>query len=123
MLDLGPAVRRVFSEESSTRDTMRVLLGSMGCQCVFAPRVQQAMTVLEQENPDAAILDPRTASSSTPSITSGFDKIYASLRGRILVIECCGNGITLGSTTSLAERARRFSRSATRRACFLCFSP
>jgi DNA-binding NarL/FixJ family response regulator len=84
----GRQLRRVLiiCEESSTRDTMRVLLGSMGCQCVFAPRVQQAMTVLEQENPDAAILDPRTASSSTPSITSGFDKIYASLRGRILVL-------------------------------------
>lgn len=77
----------IICEESGTRDTMRVLLGSMGCQCVFAPGVQQAMTVLEQENPDAAILDPRTAGSSAPSVTSGFDRIYASLRGRILVLD------------------------------------
>lgn len=76
----------IICEESSTRDTMRVLLGSMGWQCVFAPGVQQAMTVIEQENPDAAILDPRTASSSAPSITSGFDKIYPSLRRRLLVL-------------------------------------
>ena len=88
LVQTGQQLRKVLivCEESSARDTMRVLLGSMGCQCVVAPGVEQAIAVLEQEKPDAAILDPRAASSSTPSITSGFDKIYASLCGRILVL-------------------------------------
>jgi CheY-like chemotaxis protein len=76
----------IIGEESSARDTMRVLLGSMGCQCVVASTVQQAIAVLEQESPDAAIVDPQTTSASASSIASGFDKIYPSLRGRAIVL-------------------------------------
>src|SRR5882672_6782212 len=65
---------------------MRVLLGSMGCQCVVASSVQQAIAVLEQEKPDAAIVDPQSTSASASSIASGFDKIYPSLRGRAIVL-------------------------------------
>jgi CheY-like chemotaxis protein len=88
LVQAGQQLRKVLiiCEESSTRDTMRVLLGSMGCQCVVASSVQQAIGVLEQENPDAAIVDPRSAGSDASSMASGFDKIYASLRGRILVL-------------------------------------
>ncbi len=76
----------IICEESSARDTMRVLLGSMGCQCVVASTVQQAIAVLEQENPDAAIVDPRSSGFSAASIISGFDKLYPSLRGRVVVL-------------------------------------
>jgi len=76
----------IIGEESSARDTMRVLLGSMGCQCVVASTVQQAIAVLEQEKPDAAVVDPQTTSASASSIASGFDKIYPSLRGRAIVL-------------------------------------
>ncbi len=76
----------IICEESSARDTMRVLLGSMGCQCVVASTVQQAIAVLEQENPDAAIVDPRSSGFSAASILSEFDKIYPSLRGRVVVL-------------------------------------
>ena len=88
LVEIGRQLRKVLiiCEDSSARDTMRVLMGSMGCQCVVASSVQQAIGVLEQENPDAAIVDPRSASSSASSMASRFDKIYASLRGRILVL-------------------------------------
>jgi len=76
----------IIGEESSARDTMRVLLGSMGCQCVVASTVQQAIAVLEQESPDAVIVDPLSTSTSASSIAAGFDKIYPSLRGRALVL-------------------------------------
>jgi CheY-like chemotaxis protein len=76
----------IICEEPSARDTMRVLLGSMGCQCVVAPSVQQAIVVLEQENPDAAIVDPRSPGFSAAPIFSGLDKIYARLSGRVVVL-------------------------------------
>lgn len=76
----------IISEELSARDTIRVLLGSMGCQCVVASGVQQALAVLEQENPDAAIVDPRVSGFSAVPIMSGLDKIYAMLGGRVVVL-------------------------------------
>jgi CheY-like chemotaxis protein len=62
------------------------LLGSMGCQCVVAPGIQQAIAVLEQENPDAAVLDLRSSGFSVVPITSGLDKIHAKLGGRVIVL-------------------------------------
>ena len=73
----------ILCEEPSARDTMRVLLGSMGCQCVVAPTVQRAIGVLEQENPDAAIMDSGFSAATT---ISEFDKIYRSLCGRVVVL-------------------------------------
>jgi len=76
----------IICEEPSARDTMRVLLGSMGCQCVVASSVQQAIAVLEQENPDAAIVDPRSSGISAAAVISGLDKIHARLGGRVVVL-------------------------------------
>lgn len=87
-MEIGRQLHKVLiiCEEPSARDTMRVLLGSMGCQCVVASSVQQAVAVLEQENPDAAILDPRTSGFSAAPIILGLDKIYERLGGRIVVL-------------------------------------
>jgi CheY-like chemotaxis protein len=76
----------IICEEPSARDTIRVLLGSMGCQCVVASGVQQAIAILEQENPDAAIVDPHSCDFSAAPILSGLDKIYARLGGRVVVL-------------------------------------
>jgi CheY-like chemotaxis protein len=76
----------IICEEPSARDTIRVLLGSMGCQCVVASGVQQAIAVLEQENPDAAIVDPRSSGFSAAPIVSKLDKIHARLGGRVVVL-------------------------------------
>src|SRR5216684_9114026 len=87
-MEIGRQLRKllILCEESSARDTMRVLLGSMGCECVVASTVQQAIAVLEQENPDAAIVDPRSSGFSAASIVSGLDKIHARLGGRVVVL-------------------------------------
>ncbi len=45
------------------RDNVRVLLGSMGYQYLVAPTLKEALTLLEQGRPDAAILDPQQADS------------------------------------------------------------
>ena len=87
-MEIGRQLNKVLiiCEEPSSRDTMRVLLASMGCQCVVASSVQQAIAVLELENPDAAIVDPRSSSFSAAPIVSGLDKIYARLGGRVVVL-------------------------------------
>lgn len=87
-MEIGRQLRKVLiiCEECSARDTMRVLLGSMGCQCVVASGVQQAIAVLEAEDPDAAIVDPRSSGFSAAPIISGLDKIHARLGGRVVVL-------------------------------------
>jgi len=60
---------------------------------------QQAIAVLEQESPDAVIVDPLSTSSSASSIAAGFDKIYPVLRGRVL-----------SSAVRRASRSQRLAR-------------
>lgn len=76
----------IIGEEPDTRNTVRVLLRSMGCQCVLASNVQQALAALAQENPDAAIFDLQRTNSSAAQVVSGMDVICPSLRGRVLVL-------------------------------------
>jgi CheY-like chemotaxis protein len=87
LVEIGRQLRKVLiiSQESLARDTMRVLLGSMGCQCVIAASAQQAVAVLELENPDAAVVDLRKSGSSAAPI-SGLDKINEMLGGRVVVL-------------------------------------
>ncbi len=76
----------IIGEEIYARDTMRVLLGSMGCQCVLASSLQVGLAALEEENPDAAIMDLHQMRTSAAQVVSGLDKIGSSLRGRVLLI-------------------------------------
>ncbi len=76
----------IIGEESYARDDVRVLLRSMGCQCVLASSVQVGLAALEEENPDAAIMDLHQMRTSAAHVVSGLDKIGPSLRGRVLLI-------------------------------------
>ncbi len=76
----------IIGEESYARDDMRVLLRSMGCQCVLATSVQLGLAALEEENPDAVIMDLHEMRTSAAQVVSGLDKIGPSLRGRVLLI-------------------------------------
>src|SRR2546421_8670811 len=68
------------------RDNVRVLLGSMGYQCLVASTLKEALTLLEQEKPDAAILDPQQADSPPARIVAAFHKMVPHLRGRAIVL-------------------------------------
>jgi CheY-like chemotaxis protein len=76
----------IIGEESYAREDMGVLLRSMGCQCVLASSVQIGLAALEEENPDAAIMDLHQTRTSAPQVVSALDKIGSSLRGRLLLI-------------------------------------
>ena len=68
------------------RDNVRVLLGSMGYQCLVASTLKEARALLEQEKPDAAILDPQQADLPPARIVAAFHKMVPHLRGRVIVL-------------------------------------
>ena len=82
----GPGRVLVIAEDPWARDTMRVLLSSMGCHCVMAYSVEQALAKLDQENPDAAIADTHHTTAATSPGFSGLDEICLRLRGRIIIV-------------------------------------
>jgi CheY-like chemotaxis protein len=82
----GPGRILVIAEDPWARDTIRVLLSSMGCQCVMAPSVEQARTKLGQENPDAAVVDTHHTTDATSPGISGLDELCRRLRGRIIIV-------------------------------------
>ena len=83
----------IIGEQLGVRDTIRVLLGSLGCQCVLASSVQQALPLLAQENPDIAVIDPLATASSPGQVISGLDKLYPSLHGRIILLTGAGTDL------------------------------
>lgn len=67
-------------------DNVRVLLRSMGYQCLVASARKDALRLLEHERPDAAILDPHFPDASPASVVAMFHKRAPGLRGRAIVL-------------------------------------
>ena len=68
------------------RDNVRVLLGSMGYQCLVASALSEALPLLQKEKLEAAILDTRRADHPPASVVASFYKRVPELRGRFLVL-------------------------------------
>lgn len=67
-------------------DNVRVLLRSMGYQCLVAAALGEALQLLQQEKPDAAILDPRLTDHPPARVVASFHKRVPELRGRFIVL-------------------------------------
>jgi hypothetical protein len=67
-------------------DNVRVLLRTMGCDCVIGSTIKKAVVLLEKEKPDAAILDTQLLASSPPNISATAHKIAVRLQGRVVVL-------------------------------------
>jgi hypothetical protein len=67
------------------RDNLLVLLTAMGCHCVLAPGLKEALVLLENAKTDAAILDPQ-ADASPAGIVAAFHKRFPGLRDRTIVL-------------------------------------
>lgn len=65
---------------------VRVLLRSMGYQCLVASALKEAVELFELEKADAAILDPHEADSSPARVVAAFHKRFPDLRGRSIVL-------------------------------------
>jgi CheY-like chemotaxis protein len=85
---IGRELRKilVIAEDPLVRDNVRVLLSSMGCQCVTASSARPELSILGQESPDAAIVDAQGSASATSEWFSGVDEICLSLRGRVVIL-------------------------------------
>lgn len=82
----GPGRILVIAEDPWARDTIRVLLSSMGCHCVMASSVEQALAKLGQESLDAAIADAHLTAAATSPGLSGLDQICLRLGGRVIIV-------------------------------------
>ncbi len=77
----------IIEDRASTRETIRVLLGSMGYQCVLASNVRETLAILEHENIGIAVFDPQGEGLSATQLGSDVGKIIARLRGRVIVVK------------------------------------
>ena len=87
-MDIAQIQPRVLmlGADALVRDNVRVLLGSMGYQCLVASTLKEALTLLGQEKPDAAILDPQQADFPPARIVAASHKMVPHLRGRAIVL-------------------------------------
>ena len=76
----------VLGADALVRSNVRVLLGSMGYHCVVASTLKEALPLLEEEKPDAVILDPRQVGSPPARMVAAFHKMVPTLRGRAIVL-------------------------------------
>src|SRR5256885_3079007 len=76
----------MLGAKALVRDNVRIWLGSMGYQYLVARTFKEALALLEQEKPDAAILDPQQADSPPAQIVAAFHKMVPYLRGRTIVL-------------------------------------
>ena len=76
----------MLSANALVRDNVRVLLGSMGLQCLVASNLKEAQLVLEQEKPCAAVVDPYQTGSSPAGVVAAFFRMVPRLPERIIVL-------------------------------------
>jgi CheY-like chemotaxis protein len=87
-MSTGSARQRVLivGKEPLTRDDVRILLGSKGCECTTAANGEQALAAIEQKDFAAIVLDAQSSDSPAMEIISGIDEKYPNLLERVLVI-------------------------------------
>ncbi|PYT76396.1 MAG: hypothetical protein DMG40_26260 [Acidobacteria bacterium] len=67
-------------------DNVRVLLGTMRCQCVIGSSIKEALGLLEEEKPEAAIIDMQVLASAPAQTLLDLHKFVLGLRGRAVVL-------------------------------------
>ncbi len=84
----GSARQRVLivGKEPLTRDDIRILLGSKGCECTTAASSQQALAAIEQKDFVAIVLDAQSSDSPATEIISAIDENHSNLLDRVVVI-------------------------------------
>jgi hypothetical protein len=84
----------IIVQEAVIRETIRVLLGSFGYQCVFASNERQALALLEQESPGLAILDQNSGRLS---------QLTLRMQGRVIVITDAKDGPAVADRTGMCS--------------------
>ena len=84
----------IICERAAERDTIRVLVGTMGCQWVLASNIDEALMILSRERTSAALLE-------LPGSISDATRMHESVRE--LLVRFPGRVIALTEETPSAE--------------------
>ena len=76
----------IICERAAERDTIRVLVGTMGCQWVLASGIEEALTLLGRERTSAALLELPGATSDPTKLEEGVRELLVRFPGRIIVL-------------------------------------
>src|ERR671922_47302 len=76
----------IICERAAERDTIRVLVGTMGCQWVLASGIEEALTLLGRERTSAALIELPSAISDPAKLEEGIRELLVRFPGRIIVL-------------------------------------
>ena len=76
----------IICERVAERDTIRVLVGTMGCQWVLASGIEEALVLLGRERTSAALLELPGAKSDPAKLEQGIRELLVRFPGRIIVL-------------------------------------
>lgn len=76
----------IISDYEADRETIPLLLGSMGCRCTLAATLEEAVGILNRESTAAAILDSRLAIVDSEEKNRTLREILVRLPGRVILL-------------------------------------
>lgn len=76
----------IICERATERDTIRVLVGTMGCQWVLASGIEEALTLLGRERTSAALLELPGAISDPAKLEQCVRELLVRFPGRVIVL-------------------------------------
>lgn len=85
----SPGTRRkvlIIEDEPAIRNTLYLLLASLGCEGAVADNDQQALAMVRRESFDAVLLDLRCSTLAPDAVISKIREIQPQLMGRVLVV-------------------------------------
>lgn len=86
----------IISERSDVRESVSVLVGTMGCQWVLASRLEDALNHFESENVAAAVLDLPDGVSDPGKMGQHFSELLGRAQARLVVVTGETGAIEIG---------------------------
>jgi hypothetical protein len=76
----------IICERATERDTIRVLVGTMGCQWVLASSIEEALAILNRERTSAALLELPGGVSDPDRMHKSVRELLVRFPGRVIVL-------------------------------------
>ena len=76
----------IVCERAADRDTIRVLVGTMGCQWVLASGIDEALALAGRERTSAALLELPEANSDAVRVDQGIRELLVRFPGRVIAL-------------------------------------
>jgi hypothetical protein len=76
----------IICERAAERDTIRVLVGTMGCQWVLASGIDEALAIAGRERTSAALLELPGTISDTGRVDQGVRELLVRFPGRVIAL-------------------------------------